>query len=400
MAFFLHRAEPDKGAGKRTFNGAGSKISQDHPLNMPPGAFPEQSFHFPAKPEQPMYYAGKPWSRCDPVRSVLTGSDIEPVAPGGKPKRHEYQHPTYTVNRSQNGTRASDLIYQKPEDPPPKPASAAKSAASTADQGHPLAPAYEMLAEFVPQLPRDEQGGVEEGAMRRALEHVGVQLSLDGFAELLARCDVSPDGFPPFGDFLLCVSRPERPPPSQPTSMGGAEALPASMAQMNVGHTPPVLMSNKPQPPLVADFTSAKPPPPPPVPEEEPEMPEPQPPAEPEPPPPPPMQPPRASVYTPGTALRGLAQAKEGTVMPSYEAQKTWGQMKMERDLQNAQLRQPTPQPTGPPPAPVPTLQLGLPSVRPIGTNYAVLLKKNLARKPHASSQAFTNSFNPDFFVF
>lgn len=86
--------------------------------------------------------------------------------------------------------------------------------------------------------------------------------------------------------------------------------------------------------------------------------------------------------------------------MPSYEAQKTWGQMKMERDLQNAQLRQPTPQPTGPPPAPVPTLQLGLPSVRPIGTNYAVLLKKNLARKPHASSQAFTNSFNPDFFVF
>ena len=42
MAFFLHRAEPDKGAGKRTFNGAGSKISQDHPLNMPPGAFPEQ----------------------------------------------------------------------------------------------------------------------------------------------------------------------------------------------------------------------------------------------------------------------------------------------------------------------------------------------------------------------
>ena len=41
----------------------------------------------------------------------------------------------------------------------------------------------------------------------------GLELSLDGFAELLARCDLSPEGFPDFRDFVGCVQRPHREPP-------------------------------------------------------------------------------------------------------------------------------------------------------------------------------------------
>ena len=42
------------------------------------------------------------------------------------------------------------------------------------------------------------------------LAEQGLELSLDGFAELLARCDLSPEGFPDFRDFVGCVQRPHR----------------------------------------------------------------------------------------------------------------------------------------------------------------------------------------------
>ena len=38
-------------------------------------------------------------------------------------------------------------------------------------------------------------------------------------------------------------------------------------------------------------------------------------------------------------------------------------------------------------------------SVRALGTNNVAMLEKNLHRKSHGSSQKFTNTFNPDFFV-
>ena len=47
------------------------------------------------------------------------------------------------------------------------------------------------------------------------------------------------------------------------------------------------------------------------------------------------------------------------------------------------------------------TLPLGMraSNVPTLGTNVASIYAKNLRQRGHASSQKFTNSFNPDFFV-
>ena len=62
----------------------------------------------------------------------------------------------------------------------------------------------------------------------------------DGFAEFLARSDVSlssgGNGVPPFADFVLCASRPEReaPPPPVSNYMSQMRAMPAAGARSNV----------------------------------------------------------------------------------------------------------------------------------------------------------------------
>lgn len=103
---------------------------------------------------------------------------------------------------------------------------------------HPLLPAYDRLARIIPQAPRDPDGHVDATYARGALWMEGIDtISVDGFAELLARCDTSVSGFPSFDDFLLCLSRPhgERM-TEQSLASGGGWSAPTSS---RVGHTQP-----------------------------------------------------------------------------------------------------------------------------------------------------------------
>jgi hypothetical protein len=80
-------------------------------------------------------------------------------------------------------------------------------------QQHPLNRVHERLALLIPQMPLDVEGRVDAAYVRGALAVEGIDeqtLSIEGFTELLARCDVSPTGFLSFADFVLCLSRPHR----------------------------------------------------------------------------------------------------------------------------------------------------------------------------------------------
>ena len=90
--------------------------------------------------------------------------------------------------------------------PPPKPAMAQ-------EDEHPLKLAYDRLTKLVPHMPKDADGFAIPEYVRAALAVEGFDgsaLSVNGFAELLAAIDVSPQGFPSFGDFVLALSRPHR----------------------------------------------------------------------------------------------------------------------------------------------------------------------------------------------
>ena len=90
--------------------------------------------------------------------------------------------------------------------PPSKPAKAQ-------EDEHPLKLAYDRLTKLVPHMPKDADGFAIPAYVRAALAVEGIDgsaLSVNGFAELLAAIDVSPEGFPSFGDFVLALSRPHR----------------------------------------------------------------------------------------------------------------------------------------------------------------------------------------------
>ena len=419
MSWFLERPEPAARSGKRVYDGPLASLSVDHPLNLPPGGpTPFEGVTRRGGPNtRPTGYAGHASNLSMSVREVLTGKEgtLKEGAHAVRTEpRHQYNHPTYAVSRSQNGSAVKDLLYGNAPPPPPPPAGVT---ASPPPSGHPLAQVFAALADIVPQLPRDGEGGCDEVSMRDALAHFGLELSMDGFAELLARCDVSPTGFPPFADFMLCVSRPERNAPPEPAQMGGAAALPQHM-QPGVMEAETEVIPQPPPSGGLADYTSAAlavalpnaqygVPPPAAA--------------------PPPYTKPSAS------ELAHMQQAKEVMSMPAGPAmgERTWRAMQMEEEMRAKQHQglpppQPPQAPLGPNgrpiqthyqyvqpamagyhPAPAPagpkggSFPLGMraSNVPTLGTNVASIYAKNLRQRGHASSQKFTNSFNPDFFV-
>ena len=232
---FPNHAGPVGGprGGKRIIPDAPIQVSVDHPLNFGPGGgvthhsvlertkntAMERFEHGPPAMAMPNYHAGRPTGIDRPVRHST-----------GQP-RTEYQHPSYQIHRSQQDTGAKELLYSGGG------AFGGAAAAPAAAEGsdHALMPVYSHLANVAPTLPRDADGCTDEASMRQLLEAVGLSaISRDGLAELLARCDVSPTGFPPFGDFLLCLSRPHAPQPtaSAPTMehapLGAIEEAPVA----------------------------------------------------------------------------------------------------------------------------------------------------------------------------
>jgi len=200
-------------------------ISVDHPLSFPSDAPAHYPSNRPSQPAtKPTGFAGK-------------ASGVEVPRLQRSEPRHQYEPPTYQIRRTPADSGTKDLLYGSAPSIPKAPA---------APQGHPLSSAYEWLAALVPTLPRDAEGNADEPHVRACLSEAGIDISEDGLAEMLARCDVSPTGFPPFSDFLLCLSRPHRelPPSAQPVVMGGESALPdrykpATPAEQSMGSAPP-----------------------------------------------------------------------------------------------------------------------------------------------------------------
>ena len=377
MSFFTQRQEAARPEGKRVYDGPLVLTSTDHPLHLPAGAPLDREnagrLHAAPKLHHPTGFAGAKTVASTSVHTVLTGVDPNPQPQARAPakgERYQYEFPTYAISRSHNGTAAKDILYGSAAPPaaPPAPPSAGQVPPGAED--HPALPLYRFLAEQVPQLPQDEQGNADENSVRAALSAVGVELSLDGFAELLARCDVSPTGFPPFQDFLLCLSRQPRPPPSG-QSEPAAEPAPPQPPPPSVG--------------FAMDHGTT----------------------------PVPAKPAYRSHVQINEAAKAMKEVKLAVVMPERGAgavkldpnavatasatmrDKTWGQMKMEESM-NQRAQQQAAAAAIPPPKPGGSFPLGIRSdVTTLGNNVGRLY----AKSRHASSQKFTNSFNPDFFV-
>mmetsp|Transcript_19325 Transcript_19325/g.49737 ORF Transcript_19325/g.49737 Transcript_19325/m.49737 type:complete len:406 (-) Transcript_19325:280-1497(-) len=217
-----------------------STTSLDHPLAIV-GQPSDHAVHLPSRREAPPlqqagFAAGRLTQASMPVVSVITGSDATPTAvppPNGSAlPRHEYKHPTYNIRRSAHESGVKDLLYggEQPAAPPKQPAPAAPPS-------DPLAQVWAWLKSGISAIPKNDDGTTNEHAVRAGLEHVGLQLSIDGFAELLARCDIAPDGFPDFDAFVGCVNRPHREPPPQPADDRPPE--PPSASEPTSEPTPP-----------------------------------------------------------------------------------------------------------------------------------------------------------------
>jgi hypothetical protein len=216
IIFDYGRAAAPVRGGRRIVPQAPTQTSVDNPLYFGPGGgvthhsviertqntAMERFENGPPPMQMPSWHAGK-----------RSGADL-PIGHKRTEKRTEYQHPNYQIHRSQHDTGVKDLLYSSASTAPTAP-TAPMMAPPPLHGNHPIWPAYEFLASTMPTLPRDEDGNTQEGAALVALNACGLEISVDGLAELLARCDVAPEGFPPFSDFLLCLSRPHRehPPP-------------------------------------------------------------------------------------------------------------------------------------------------------------------------------------------
>ena len=125
------------------------------------------------------------------------GSTVKPTYGTATPK---YGAPEIGAGASPRYSDQQPSIFVEEEKLPPS-------------EEHPLKMAYDRLSRLVPQMPRTNDGFADQTYVRAALSVEGVDdnaLSVKGFAELLALCDTSPAGFPSFGDFVLCLSRPHR----------------------------------------------------------------------------------------------------------------------------------------------------------------------------------------------
>ena len=214
------------------------RTSANHPLSCPPGAQPyaapgaaRQQPSGPADPASVAGVAGRPAQREVSVRAIITNADtaVPTAAPDPRPahvgERCQYSHPTYQIGRSVDGRGMKSLLY--PPEPPP---AAAPEAAQPDPELKRLHAAYVELAAEVPTFPRDAEGNVDERAVYGALLTHGIELSVDGFGELLARCDVSPEGFPAFEHFVGCTRRPHRELPQRAPGLPEPDAPSAPLA--------------------------------------------------------------------------------------------------------------------------------------------------------------------------
>ncbi|KAL1504119.1 hypothetical protein AB1Y20_010529 [Prymnesium parvum] len=225
-------AEPAEPPRVRPSAASISSTSVEHPLALV-GRLPFEDPRPPAARReiptlgQAGLAAGRLTRRSMPMGAVLTGAEAAapPHAAAAAP-RHEYKHPSYHIHRSSESA-VKDLIYGGA--PPPAAPAPAAPPPGGAPAGHPLAEIYGWLRAGITQLPKSADGTTNEHAVRAGLEHAGLHLSVDGFAELLARCDVSAEGFPDFDAFCLCVSRPHREVP-QPALPPPPEAAPRELA--------------------------------------------------------------------------------------------------------------------------------------------------------------------------
>ena len=232
-----HQPPPQKPSPPKQPNNSSYITSSDHPLMMPAGVVVHDDTR-PRHPPTASYAqmhglaAGAKSKRSETARSALTGRDApgvssldaplgrKPLPPGGE--RMRYQHPTYAVGRGISGGEARSLLY-------PEPAVGSGRGALAAEAlgvGPAIKAAYDALCLEVPQLPRDGDGNVDEASMMGALSRRGIAISVDGFAELLARCDVSPHGFPSIADFVRCLERgPREAAPAAASNLAAAEAV-------------------------------------------------------------------------------------------------------------------------------------------------------------------------------
>jgi len=230
--------------GKRHIPNAPTQVSVDNPLYFGPNGgvthhsviqrtqntAMERFQEGPPPMNNPTWHAGR-----------RSGGD-QPIGVPRTQPRTEYQHPNFQIHRSQKDSGAKDLLYggmPVPAAAAPQSAAPQSAVPSGGAVDHPAWPAYEYLAQAVPSLPRDADGHTEEASVRGMLEAMGIGISNDGLAELLARCDVSPNGFPPFADFMLCLSREDRAPKTAELLPPQSENVPPSEFMPHAEHMPP-----------------------------------------------------------------------------------------------------------------------------------------------------------------
>jgi hypothetical protein len=197
--------------------------SEDNPLFVPGEISRPAGWRVrppPAPTARPEGVAGKPQCRSVPLGSVMTGVDaLPPGAPSSRLSDRTLSMasfpPNYRVHPSTSDTGVKALLY--PSEPAPAPsASGAEEEAGAAASAPMLYAAFAALRERFSQVPRDEAENIDEAFARSLLEEFGFDLSIDGFAEFLARCDVS--GFPSFQHFVGCTLRSHRQDPCKPPS--------------------------------------------------------------------------------------------------------------------------------------------------------------------------------------
>lgn len=359
-AFFFTQREADAAVqGKRVYTGPLSKESMDHPLHMPPGTQPSVMDYtrLQAAPvaSRPTGFAGHASVQSTSVRTVLTGDEAPTQARRPAEPRHAYRHPTYAIHPSRNGDNVKGLLYgNEPAAAAPAAPPGGRPAASGDSMEARMEAAYLRLAASVPHLPRDADGYPDQHAVHAALLGEGFDVSAQGLAELLARCDIAPEGFPPINDFFLCLSRPG-PPPDAPESASSAPP-PAPAAPAAPPLAPPPAASV----PAPAELAPA------------------------------------AAAPLPVSAKPPTPNGPVGPTRPDGQ-QQTWGQMQMQQQLQkgkqvapyNGVGFQPGFQPrSGAHP-------LGYRSNVPaLGNNIGSIY----AKKSHAASQKFSSSFPADAF--
>lgn len=212
--------------------------SEDNPLFVPAQISRPASLRVrppPAPMPRPDGFAGKPHFRSVPLGSVMTGVDaLSPGAPSARVRDRTLSMasipPNYRVHPSTCDTGVKALLY--PSEPPPEvSATGTGEEVGAASSAPMLYAAFEALRERFSHVPRDGAANIDETYARGLLEEFGFELSVDGFAEFLARCDVS--GFPSFQQFVGCTLRPHMPDLSKLPS--APSCAPKISAEFNVG---------------------------------------------------------------------------------------------------------------------------------------------------------------------